>query len=112
MDEAQDSIQKFCDHIGIEPVSAALRAIDRHNIEHVWLVLPDGERVYYHSRDRLQELDNQPWYSLKAVGVGGIAWDDSDWEWADEGPLEELPSMRAEFECALAEHSDREHERR
>lgn len=80
------TVQSFCDHIGIEPVSAALRAIDRHNTEHVWLVLQDGRRVYYHTEAALLSLDLLPGYVLRAVGVGGIAWEGSDWEWARECP--------------------------
>lgn len=106
---APDSIHAFCDSIGIEPVSSALRAIDKHNVEHVWLVLHTGERVYYHNSCRLAELDKTSWLRLKAVGVGGIAWDGSDWEWSGEvqcdGDWSKLDRLREEFHEALDEHS-------
>jgi len=102
------TVQSFCDHIGIEPVSAALRAIDRHNTEHVWLVLQDGRRVYYHTEAALLSLDLLPGYVLRAVGVGGIAWEGSDWEWARECPPDPgwkgLDRLREEFHEALEEH--------
>ncbi len=102
MEMAGDSLQALCNAIGIEPVSEALRAVDKHNVEHVWLVFHTGERVYYHDRKRMAELDKEPWLRLKAIGVGGIAWDCSDWEWGEEGRLEELALMRQAFHAALA----------
>jgi hypothetical protein len=76
-----DSIAAFLDHIGIEPLSSALRAIDKHNLEHVWLVVNDGHRLYYHS----DGLDSVPtWTRVERVGVGCIAWDGSDWEYSTE----------------------------
>ena len=82
-----NTVEAFCEHIGVGPVRMALRAIDRHNTEHVWLVLVDGTKV-------------------KAVGVGGIAWDGSDWEWSDEvditdGDWNKLDELRAAFNEAL-----------
>jgi len=86
------SVQGFLDHIGIEPLSDALRAIDKHNVEHVWLVLGEGRRLYYHS----DGLDDVPrWARVTAVGVGLIAWDGSDWEWSTEESVE-LPDSHAE----------------
>jgi len=103
------SIQSFCDHIGEYPVSRALRAIERHNTEHVWLVLPGGERVYCHCHERLKELDTMPDQVLEAVGVGGIAWDGSDWEYGNECPPDEywngLDELREDFHDALREHA-------
>ena len=105
------TIQDFCDHIGIEPVRSALRAIDKHNIEHVWLVLAGGERVYYHDHDKLDALT--PETSIIGVGMGGIAWDGSDWEWGTEEMFDngkrtwrwsDLDDMREAFHDALAEY--------
>lgn len=102
-----DSVQSFCNHIGMSSIAAALRAIDKHNTEHVWIVLNDGTKLYYHNQDRLKEL--APYTRLKSVGVGGIAWDGSDWEWGEEGPAGEgwmvLDDLRRGFDEALLEHT-------
>jgi len=104
------TVQDFCDHIGIAPVRTALRAIDKYNTEHVWLVLEDGTRVYYHDHDKLDALT--PDTVLKALGVGGIAWDGSDWEWGDEIPADgnwnDLDALREAFHDALAEHDQQQ----
>lgn len=82
LEPAGDSVASFCAHIGVsEELGETLRLIDKHNAEHVWVVLPDGTRLYYHS----EGLDKvHPGTRLKAIGVGGIAWDGSDWEYAVE----------------------------
>jgi hypothetical protein len=104
---AADSVQAFCDHIGIEPVADVLRAIDKHNIEHVWLVFHDGTRLYYHDREKLLKVP--PCRRIAKVGAGGIAWDGSDWEWADEvdvtdGDWTRLGALRSDFHDALSEY--------
>lgn len=106
------TVRDFYDHIGIEPVRNAMQAIDKYNVEHVWLILPDGERVYYHDVDRLDTLT--PDDEIAGVGVGGIAWDGSDWEWGTEEMFDkpgarpwrwsDLDDMREAFHDALAEH--------
>lgn len=104
---AHDSVQSFLDHIGIAPLWTALRAIDKHNVEHVWLVLRSGEereRLYYHSAR--EQIESVPvWRRLDAVGVGGIAWDGSDWEWSSEvaagNGWADLDAAREEFGKAL-----------
>jgi hypothetical protein len=78
------TIADFCDYIGIQPLHDALRAIDKYNLEHVWLVLSDGTRLYYHSSG-LNDYDPQT--TVKAVGAGCIAWDGSDWEVGFEFPF-------------------------
>ncbi len=102
------NIQSLCDHIGIEPISHALRAIEKHNIEHVYLLLESGQRVYYHDRDALAVLDNAPETVLSGVGVAGIAWDGSDWEYADECPVDPewagLDRLRGDFHAALKDY--------
>lgn len=112
---AGDSVQSFVDHIGIDPIRDALHAIDKHNTEHVWLVfrqpLPglnrDVVRVYYHAEDDVFAAI-QPWMRLSAVGVGGIAWDGSDWEHGEEVPAGNgwgsLDAAREGFADALAEY--------
>ena len=108
LEPMHDSVQSFCDHIGIAPVSASLRAIDRHNVEHVWLVV-NGESVYYHSHKELEWLDKNPHVRIRRVGVGGIAWDGSDWEHGEEVAAGDgwtgLDDARQNFEDALAEHN-------
>jgi len=110
---AHDSVASFLDHVGVEPLSDCLRAIDKHNAEHVWLVLRDGRRIYHHSDPEV--LDGLPgWTRLEAVGVGGIAWDGSDWEWAREVPPGhgwlDLDAAREAFGEALDEHRGEEEE--
>ena len=79
MQPATDSIASFLDHIGVEPLDAALRAIDRHNLEHVWIET-HTETVYYHTH-RASPL---PLYTrLARVGVGAIRWDGSDAEFTE-----------------------------
>ena len=98
------TVEDFCNHVGISPVARALRAIDKHNIEHVWIVLIDGTRVYYHS-DLAEQLKPEDY--IRGVGVGGIAWDGSDWEWSDEVDIvtandwEKLEELRTSFSDAL-----------
>ena len=103
---AHDSVASLCDWIGIAPIDQCLRAIDKHNTEHVWLVMRDGERIYYHNPERLKEL--KPWQRIYMVGVGGIAWDGSDWEYSQEVPPGrgwlDLAMARDNFQDALEEH--------
>lgn len=110
MKPTADSVQALCDHVGIEPIDQCLRAIDKHNSEHVWLVfhgplptLPrDKTRVYYHDDEALKIV--RPWMRLAAVGCGGIAWDDSSWEWGDEAPVDQLDDLRRAFHEALDDY--------
>lgn len=115
LEPADDSVASLCDWIGIAPIDQCLRAVDRHNAEHIWLVLPrpapnsgtgNNERIYYHNYERLKEL--KPWQRIHMVGIGGIAWDGSDWEYAVEVPAGRgwglLSEARDAFESALEEH--------
>jgi len=103
---AHDSIGSLCDWVGVAPIDQCLRAIDKHCTEHVWLVMRDGERIYYHDQEKLKKL--KLWRRLHKVGVGGIAWDCSDWEYAEEVPAgngwERLSAARENFGDALEEH--------
>lgn len=110
---AHDSVQSFMHHVGIEPLLDCLRAIDRHNTEHVWLVLPfdlpSGScRLYYHASPT-DFAAVKPWTRLSGIGVGGIAWDGSDWEYAEEveagNGWARLDNARADFYAALDEHT-------
>jgi len=124
MEPAKDSIKAFCDHIGISPLKDALRAIDKHNIEHVWLILHtthpmmphrSGTYITYDEDDAV--FDSLPdHFRVKGVGVGGIAWDGTNWEWSEEEDLngrgfeEVVPRLREKFHEALKEHrSEYEH---
>jgi len=77
------TIRDFTYHIGIEPLASALRAIDKYNLEHVWLVVAGGKRLYYHLNS--DELNALPLTTVVTkVGAGCIAWDGSDWEYSSE----------------------------
>jgi hypothetical protein len=110
MNPAGDSVASLCDHIGVGPVAECLRAVDRHSDEglHVWIVLHDGQRMYHHDRAKLDKL---PAYTrLASVGVGGIAWDGSDWEYSEEVSAGDgwtrLDQARLNFSDALIEHRE------
>lgn len=114
LEPMHDSVQSFCDHIGIEPVSTALRAFDRHGDISVWLIV-NGESVYYHSDKELKWLDKNPHVRIKRVGVIGLG-DWSDWEYSEEVDAGDgwtrFDSALQNFEDALAEHNaEREDER-
>lgn len=104
---AHDSIQAFCEHIGISPLRDALRAVDKHNVEHVWVVTACGVKLMYDSAEGDFEVLS-PWTRLTEVGVGGIAWDGSDWEWSTEVPAGgdwlQLDEAREAFNEALDDH--------
>jgi hypothetical protein len=98
------------DHIGIEPIRDCLRAIDKYNVEHVWLepLVPwmSKDRIYYHDHETLDKLPE--WTRLKSVGVGGIAWDGSDWEFGETVPAGDwsaLDAARQDFLDALDERT-------
>lgn len=112
---ASDSIESFCDHIGVSPLSRCLRAIDKHNGYHIWIVLHGGNRLredgHLYYQDASDVLDGVPAYTrIKAIGLGGIAWDSSDWEFSEEeaSPDAEwkcIERMADNFNDALAEHN-------
>jgi hypothetical protein len=100
-------VKAFCQHIGVSPVRDALRAIDKYNTEHVYLVMKvPYERIYYQQHNRLDQV--REWQRLSYVGVAGIAWDGTDWEWSGEVPAggdwSQLDRLRDEFHEALAEY--------
>jgi hypothetical protein len=84
--EPDYSVAGFCWHIGCgETLRENLRAIDKHNLEHVWVVLEDGRRIYYHDHETLDAITGHE--RVRAVGAGCIAWDGSDWEYSTEDDL-------------------------
>jgi len=107
MPEPENTIKGFLNHIGIAPLSSALRAIDKHNLEHVWLVLADGRRLYYHDPSR-EALDALPLTTrIRSVGAGCIAWDGSDWEASSERKYnnhDDVDAVRQDVLDAYAEY--------
>ena len=80
------TVADFCLAIGISPIHSALRAIDKHNIEHVWLVTESGHTLYYHT-EGLKAVS--PDARIEYVGAGCIAWDGGSWEYSTEAPVTE-----------------------
>lgn len=79
---AHDSVASLCEHIGVsDSLKETLRLVDKYNIEHIWVVLPDKTRAGVHG-GCLDQTHRST--RLRAVGVGGIAWDGSDWEFSEE----------------------------
>ena len=121
---AHDSIQSLIDHEGCGSTLRELfRAIERHSSPcyGLWIVLADGTkhgspetRVAVDFRDprhrRLigDSLDAIPTYTrIARVGVSGIAWDGSDWEFYEEvaagNRWTALDDLKEGFADALAE---------
>jgi len=103
-DDELPTIEEFMDHIGIEPLSSCLRAIDKYNTEHVWLTLSDGQKLMYDSK-HLDDFDPET-STISIISVSG-----SDWEWT--GTVDcasspdwacELDEQREAFHEALNEH--------
>ena len=74
----------------------------------MWLILRGGGRRNYDNHQK--ELDQlAPYTRLAGVGVGGIAWDCSDWEYSEEVPAgngwKEVSAARGRFHEALEEHN-------
>jgi len=98
------SVGAFIDAIGVATtLQRTLRAIDKHNLEHVWLVLADGLRLYYHSA-RLDEVPHPT--VIRRIGAGCIAWDGSDWEYSCEEDPRAYRDMSECIEAARADVSD------
>mgnify|MGYP003151372823 CR=1 FL=1 len=113
MEPMHDSIKSLCDHLGIYPIRSALRAFDKHGTCSIHLVFDGGhprsgeERVYAGSNT----LDFCPdWLRISKVGVSGIAWDGSDWEWGKEviagNTWIGLDDALQEFDEALGDYRD------
>ena len=94
----------ICGVFDIEPAADCLRAIYKHGEEGatVSLKLPSGEALYVpDDLSRIRALP--PEEPVAAWIVHGIAWDGSDWEYAEEvAAAEELPGALARFAAALA----------
>ena len=102
------TVKEFCEGLGVDSsLRRTLRAVDCHNTEHVWVVV-GGERLYYNNYDKLDAV--RPDEVITRIGVGGIAWDGTDWEWGDEFEAspdtweKDLENTRGEFHAALKEH--------
>lgn len=116
------TVQDFCDYIGIEPLKAALRAIEKYNIEHVWLVLRDPveghSTIYYHTLYDYPHLRIPQEAVISAVGVGGAGgMEGEEFEWErtsalPDGPTTEqtwevVEELRDAFHRDLREHFER-----
>ena len=128
------SIAAFLSHIGIAPLHQCLRAIDKYNLEHVWLVLEDGSICTYRGhhpqgwrgpvlddihgdlRDVVlvagvippgRALDALPLTTrIRSVGAGCIAWDGSDWEYSSERPLTSWADVDAVRQDCIDAHEE------
>jgi hypothetical protein len=101
------TVGDFIDYIGCGPsLGDTLRAIDRHNLEHVWVVI-DGVSLYYHlGRDFLNAFSHD--IVIEKVGAGCIAWDGSDWEYSSERHLhttEDIVAVRWDCNDAFAAYT-------
>jgi hypothetical protein len=101
-----DSVQAFCDHIGIEPVKDALRAIDKCNAESICVQTHDRQEATWRSEAALAEL--KPWTRLRYVIVEGdmpTSYPDySDYSWrrcSEAGNWAQLDRFREEFNVEL-----------
>jgi len=110
LEPAHDSIHSLCQKFGIEPVQELLRAVEKYNTPHLWFELanplPNGKSTIYYWDFESQKM-LQPWMRLTEVGVSGIAWDGSDWEWTGRAPAgngwEVVGKLFEDFEDALEE---------
>ena len=109
LEPAHDSIDSYCDWVGIAPIRSCLRATDRYSDDGLVLVMRDGRRFHSsENKDRLAAEELKPWERISRVIVVGIAWDDSDWvheEAVDAGNgWSALEKARDNFKDALEEH--------
>lgn len=105
--KAADSLQAFCEHVGIGGIYTALRAIDKHSSHTVTLVMcADGRRI---GPNDTSAKGLPLWARVAHAEVTGIAWDGSDWEYSatvdvSGGQWTALDDARDGFEVALDEH--------
>ncbi len=94
------TIEDFLCVCGVSPLSTALRSIDKHNLESVFLVLADETTLYCTSKG----LDSFPLNTpVTSVGAACIAWDGSDWEFSDVAAFTGADSLRqVRRNCHLA----------
>ena len=108
---AHDSVRSLCDHIGIYPIWSALRAVDRHNVESICLILEGGEILGVDDREKVERLPD--YTRISKVRVSGIAWDGSCWEWGEDVPAgngwSAMDDAREAFLDALSEHRAQTH---
>lgn len=105
------TIKDFIDYVRCgSTLSENLRAIDKYNLEHVWVGIRGVPftRLYYWTDKEV--LDSYPLDTvLTHVGAGCIAWDDSDWEFSTERPYETHDDVeRVRRECRDA-HEEYKH---
>ena len=98
-------LKDICEMFGIEPAADCLRAIDKYGDSGatVSVKLPNGQAFYV--PDDLPKIRALPaGEPVEAWIVHGIAWDGSDWEYAEEVATEEVEAALGRFVDALDEH--------
>ena len=109
LEPAHDSIDSYCDWVGVAPIRSCLRATEKYCDDGLLLVMRDGRRFHSASnKDRLAAEELKPWERISKVIVTGIAWDGSDWEYDEEvvagNGWSALEQARDNFVDALEEH--------
>lgn len=107
-----DSVQSLVDYLGCgSTLSENFHAIERHSepMHGLWVILSNWEK--HGSPGYEKELvDKIPNYTrIERVGVSGIAWDGSDWEFYEEaqvvsGDWKVIGRLLDTFTDALSEH--------
>lgn len=114
MPPAKDSIASLLEYEGCgNTLSELFHAINKHSSPSYTLhiKLKDGAVYSSSSLSNREPADRLPMFCrIHAVGVSGIAWDNSDWEFYEKAPASEgfdvvLPRLLDAFEDALAEHT-------
>jgi len=109
LEPAHDSVDSYCDWVGVAPIRACLRATEKWSDDGLLLVMRDGRRFHSASnKDRLAAEELKPWERISKVIVTGSAWDDSDWVYEEEvvagNGWSALEQARDNFVDALDEH--------
>ena len=118
MKPMHDSIQSLIDHEGCgTTLGENFHATERHSspCHAVWIVLRDGTKHGSCETGNRELVDKLPTYTrIHKVGVSGIAWDGSDWEFYEEidagNDWTGLDALKQNLEDALAEHAVLEEE--
>ena len=107
-----DSVAALIEHLGCgATLGENFRAIERHSEPMIglWIVTADGVRIGSPETDKRSKANAIPPYMrIETLGVSGIAWDGSDWEYYAEEEVstpfaECVPRLEAAFSDALAE---------
>ena len=114
--ELDYSVAGFCQHIGCgETLRENLRAIEKHNLEHVWVVLADGRTVYYHDYEMLDTITGSEhlarvqalWDALDACSAAcHEAYEEYAYERDAERLSDAVTDLRHERGCAVRIEDD------